>query len=189
MRLLDNLRWLFGGFTGTLSWSPTADRTITLPDASGTLALMPARNIISADFVLDTAAYAIGDVLCDLLTIAGAVQTAGDTANLDSIRIVDADDKAANAFTIVVFDRSVTMAAKNAAWAVSDADMKNALGIWSIAQGDWKDFGGNKVAYFTGLSIKLKPNSGTSVFIGAYCDSAVSAGTAGGLSIKLGIDY
>lgn len=189
MRLLDNLRWLAGANTGTLSWTPTANRTITLPDASGTIALMPARNIISADFVLDTAVYAIGDVLCDLLTIPNAVQNAGDTALLDTIEITDADDKASNAFTLVFFDRSVTMQAKNAAWAVSDADMKNKLGFWSIAQGDWKDFGINKSCFFTGLGIKIKPNSGTSIFVGAFCDSAVSAGTAGGLSIKLGIDY
>jgi len=38
MRLLDNLRWLVGANTGTLSWTPTANRTIILPDGDGTLA-------------------------------------------------------------------------------------------------------------------------------------------------------
>lgn len=38
MRLLDNLKWLFGANTGTLVWQPTANRTITLPDGDGTLA-------------------------------------------------------------------------------------------------------------------------------------------------------
>lgn len=146
------------------------------------------RDIKAGTFTLDTAVYATNDVLCDLLSIPVA-PAAGTTVTLNSITLVDTDNKATNAFTLYFFDRSVTMAAKNAAWAVSDADMAAAyLGHWSVVAGDWKAAGTlNRQAIFTGLEIFLKPNTGTNIFIGAICDSAVSAGTAGSLSIKLGI--
>lgn len=148
------------------------------------------RDIKSGTFVLDTAAYATNDVLCDLLSISVA-PVPGTTVTLNSITLVDTANKATNAFTLYFFDRSVTMAAKNATWAVSDADMAAAyLGHWSVVAGDWKAPGAspaNRQAIFTGLEIFLKPNSGTDIFIGAVCDSNVTAGPANSLSIKLGI--
>lgn len=37
--LLNGLRWVVGAFTGTLNWNPTANRSIAIPDASGTILL------------------------------------------------------------------------------------------------------------------------------------------------------
>jgi hypothetical protein len=47
VRLLDNLRWFFGSFVGLMQWSPTANRTITVPDESGTLMTDSSRSITS----------------------------------------------------------------------------------------------------------------------------------------------
>lgn len=35
---VNGARWLSGAFTGLLSWTPTANRTLSLPDETGTLA-------------------------------------------------------------------------------------------------------------------------------------------------------
>jgi hypothetical protein len=59
------------------------------------------------------------------------------------------------------------MAAKNAAWAVSDADMAAAyLFHWPIAAADWKDFGANRACCFSGLEKTIRANSGTSIWMG-----------------------
>jgi hypothetical protein len=148
------------------------------------------RDIKTGTFTLDTAIYAANEVLCDLLSISVA-PVAGTTVTLNSIALIDTDAKVVtnHAFTLFFFDRSVTMAAKNATWAVSDSDMATAfLGSWPVVAGDWTTAGAlNRTAFFTGLEIFLKPNSGTSIFIGACTNAAVPAGTAGSLSIKLGI--
>ena len=39
MNLVDALYWINGAFKGALNWTPTANRTITLPDATGTVLL------------------------------------------------------------------------------------------------------------------------------------------------------
>ena len=39
MTFLNGARWLSGLFTGVVTWNPTASRTITLPDDSGTISL------------------------------------------------------------------------------------------------------------------------------------------------------
>lgn len=39
MNLLNGARWLSGAFTGLLQWTPTSNRTITLPDRSGSVLL------------------------------------------------------------------------------------------------------------------------------------------------------
>ena len=38
MSFVNGARWLSGAFTGVLNWTPTANRTISLPDETGTLA-------------------------------------------------------------------------------------------------------------------------------------------------------
>ena len=148
------------------------------------------RDIKTGTFTLATAAYSASRVLCDLLSISVA-SVPGTTVCLNSIALIDTDAKVTtnHAFTLFFFDRSVTMAAKNATWAVSDADMSAAfLGSWPVVAGDWTTAGTlNRTAFFTGLDIFLKPNSGTDIFIGACTNAAVPGGTADSLSIKLGI--
>lgn len=39
MSFVNGARWLSGAFTGVLNWTPTANRTITIPDASGIIQL------------------------------------------------------------------------------------------------------------------------------------------------------
>jgi hypothetical protein len=173
--------------TGTLSWSPTANRTITLPDRDGEIALVSDPDLQTFNLTLDTAAYAIGDVYCDLLEIPNAVATSGGKGYLCDISMVDRDDRGP-AITLVFFDRTVTMAAKNATWAVSDADMAAAyLFHWPIAAADWKDFGANRACCFSGLEKTIRANSGTSIWMGAFVDAVPSGvATVNGVNVTIG---
>ena len=133
---------------------------------------------------LDTSAYAIGDVLFAQTTIAGATAEATGQGTIESITVVDGDDTAP-AFTLVFFRDTITIAAANEAWNVSDADMAKAIGFVSFVAADYKDFGANRVAtrqcYF-----RFSPASGTAIYCAAFADSA-STLTASGLTITVGI--
>jgi hypothetical protein len=133
---------------------------------------------------LDTSAYAVGDVLFAQTTIAGATAEATGQGTIESITVVDGDDTAP-AFTLVFFRDTITIAAANAAWNVSDADMAKAIGFVSFVAADYKDFGANRVAtrqcYF-----RFSPASGTAIYCAAFADS-VSTLTASGLTITVGI--
>lgn len=39
MNLLNGIRWLNGAFTGALNWTPTANRSVTMPDQDGAIVL------------------------------------------------------------------------------------------------------------------------------------------------------
>jgi hypothetical protein len=87
--------------------------------------------------VIDTAAYATGDVLGGLQTIANAARFAAGGGLIRSITVLDKTQAQRAAIDILFFDRSVTVAANNAPVAMSDADMANFLGLVAVAAGDY----------------------------------------------------
>jgi hypothetical protein len=166
--------------------------TVQLVDSSGTQitsfgGVSSGNTVFNSDLTLDTAAYAAGDSFCTLLTVTGAVLTAGNTAILDYIHIVDVDD-VGPALRLYFFDRSVTLPANNAAWNVSDADMKFSRIMQQVDTGNWSDAGGNRTATYSNLGYLIRPNSGTSIFMAAIIDSATTH-TAAGINISIGFRY
>lgn len=146
---------------------------------------LPATRVFSSDLALDTSAYASGDVLGGLLEVTNAVISAAGTGTIQSITVIDADDQG-QPFDIVFFNQSVTMASANSAWAVSDADMANALGLVRVESADYVDLGGNRIATKDGLSIGIQPASGTSIYAGTISRGAGTY-TASGLRLVLSI--
>jgi hypothetical protein len=144
--------------------------------------------VFNADLTVDTSIYAAGDSLCTLLTVTGAVLVAGETAVLNYVHLVDAADQGP-AIRVYVFDRSVTLPSNNAAWNVSDADMKYSRAMIQVLAGDWSDAGGNRTATFSGLGIPIKPNSGTSIYMGAIVDGTPTFAAATDLNITIGFKY
>jgi hypothetical protein len=166
----------------------TVTSTRLLTDGSGvTQPVRSTGNVFNSDLTLDTSAYAAGDSFCTLLTVTGAVLTAGDTSILDYIHIVDVDD-VGPALRLYFFDRSVTLPANNAVWNVSDADMKFSRVMQQVNVGDWSDAGGNRTTTYSNLGYLVRPNSGTSVFMAAIIDSATTH-TAAGINISIGFKY
>lgn len=84
MTLLNGARWLSGLFTGVLNWTPTANRTITLPNDSGEI-LLDDRAVGSSNFGVSLRGYEpiISVVTSKTLgfTDSGTVQLCSNTAN------------------------------------------------------------------------------------------------------------
>lgn len=85
----------------------------------------------SAGLTIATTAYTAADQLGTILTFANAVRAPGGTAVVQSAALLD-QAAVIGAVDLYLFDRSVTLAADNAAAAFSDADMLFCQGIISF---------------------------------------------------------
>lgn len=85
----------------------------------------------SAGLTTATTAYTSGDQLGTILTFTNAVRQTGATGIIQSATIMD-QSQVMGAVDLFLFDRSVTLAADNAAASFSDADMLFCLGIISF---------------------------------------------------------
>ena len=93
---------------------------------------------------VDTAVYAANDQVSTLqrLKIATAMRRGGD---IKLITVMDAGLQK-SALDLFFFDRSVTVAADNAAASFSDADMAFCLGVVNILAADYDDNAANSIA-------------------------------------------
>lgn len=137
------------------------------------------------DLVLDTAIYATGDVLADIFVITGAIRPGAGTSTITDITVIDKDNQS-QPFDLVFFDRTFTLTgAKNAAWAVSDADIVNCLGVASITAGDYIALSTNSVAQKNNINITV--NSQTKdIYVGTI-SRGTGTYTAGGLRVRVKI--
>jgi len=118
------------------------------------------------------AIYATADQLGGLMTIANAARKSGGSGMLRAVTILENGGAQRANIDLVFFDRSVTLAADNAAFAVSDADMAFCLGVVSITSYNtaWAA-AGNAIATLKGIDLPFVLNA-TSL----YC-AAVVRGT------------
>jgi hypothetical protein len=116
--------------------------------------------VTSAGLTIATTAYTAGDQLGTILTFANAARVSGGGGYITGISVVSAQD-AVGAMDLVIFDRSVTLAADNAAFAISDADALFLHKIIPLA-GAW-DIGNNRTGQLLECRIPFTCNS-TSLF-------------------------
>lgn len=143
-------------------------------------------DLVSVTPVLDTSAYAAGDVLFTTTTVTAVSRLAGSPVELVSLYVVDKDDQKP-VLDLYLFDRTVTFGPFNAAPAISDADAGYYIGHVSVATADYKDLGGVSVAKLAFDPLILKLLS-TSLFIAGVNLSGTPTHTASGLVLKLGIN-
>lgn len=74
------------------------------------------------------AAYVDGDVIDDIKTITDAVRLAGGSGIIQSVQLVDSDNQAGNV-EVYFFSELITVAADNAAFAPSAADMQKMIAV------------------------------------------------------------
>lgn len=97
----------------------------------------PDRQKFTITPVISTGIYASGDCLGPLQTIASASSAAGLGGYIESIVVVDKTQSQRAAFDIVLYSATVTTAADNAAFQMSDADALNVVGIISVIAADY----------------------------------------------------
>lgn len=95
-------------------------------------------------------AYTAGDIVGTQLTFANAARASGGGGTIVGATLISAAD-IIGAYDVVVSSASMTLASDNAAWAVSDADALNIIGLIQLAS-VW-DIGNNRIAQAFGLSI------------------------------------
>lgn len=111
------------------------DYSAVIVDGQGRQWVRPAPvqlRIQNTPTISNGAAYTSGDVLGGLQTLSNAARISGGSGIIQSITVLDKTQAQRAAIDLLFFDRSVTVAADNAAVAMSDADMAFCLGIVSI---------------------------------------------------------
>lgn len=128
------------------------------------------------ELTVDTAAYAAGDVLTDVFKITDT----GNDAELAQIVVFDASDQKAD-MRFYFFDTlPAATFTKNAAFALSDADLKKVCGWVDIAAADYTDLGSNAIAR------KAITNIGDAKYaIGVVAGAATPTYVAGELDVLL----
>lgn len=136
--------------------------------------------------VLDTSAYASGDVLF----VAKELPNFFDRTNprmLQSVVVLDGDDQA-QAFDLVFSDAAITLGTINAAVSISDADAAKIIAYVKLATSDANDTINSNVFAKTGIGAVMKSSGLTnSVWVSGICRSGTPTYTASGMKMKFGI--
>jgi len=138
----------------------SADKTIQTIDGSNPLPVALVDGSAASSFIgmvgydvlevtvtpaITAGAYTAGDALGGLLTFASVVRSAGGCGEIVKVTIID-NAKQSAPIDLVLFDRTFTPTADNAAFDPSDADLQNCLGYISVAATDYSEFNDNGVA-------------------------------------------
>lgn len=111
--------------------------------------------------VVNAVAYASGDQFGTLITITNAARVAGAGGFINSILYYD-DDDVQGAVDLVFFHDTVTLAADNAAFAVSDTDARKMLFMGNMTF--IADNGANRFGQIAGISVPYFC-TGTSLYV------------------------
>lgn len=108
-----------------------------------------------------TTAYTAGDTVGTLYTLANAARASGGGGTITGVTLIDQSD-IIGAYDVVFFDSSITLAADNAAFAISDADSLKFVGLVQLAGAI--DLGNNRVAQAYNLAVPYVCSGGTSLY-------------------------
>lgn len=142
---------------------------------------------VTATPVLDTVAYASGDVMWTAsVALTNLLRVAGGKGLLRSITIIDEDDQGI-ALDLVFLKTNVSLGTVNGVPSISDANLREVCAQVSIAAGDYIDYGGARVAHKSGLSSIVTATASRDVYLAGITRGAPTH-TASGLKISIGIE-
>lgn len=139
--------------------------------------------VITVTCVLDTNAYADGDVLFDTQEIANAVRVAGDSCILQSVHVLDEDDQGED-FELIFFDANTSLGTVNVAPDITDSEARDIIGHFTFTN-DYVDLGACQIRTDYGIGLELKTDGSTSLWV-AGLSKGTGTYTNGGIKIKLG---
>jgi hypothetical protein len=125
-----------------------------------------------------TTAYVAGDQVGTQITLANAARLSGGSGTIVGATLIDQSD-IIGAYDLVIFDSSVTLAADNAAFAISDADSLKIVALIQLAGAF--DLTNNRVAQAYNLAIPYVCSGGTSLFAALITRAGHGFFTAGAL--------
>ena len=154
-------------------------------NASGGIAVTAYSVAVSATPTITAGAYAAKDAVGGLLTFANAARTAGGVITIMSIALTDLGNQSAS-LVLVLFDRTFTATADNAAFDPSDADLANCVGHVPISASDYQSFADNAAATVRNVGLQITLN-GTSLFGQLMCLGTPTYGSTADLTVRLGL--
>lgn len=128
--------------------------------------------VTSTNITAPANSYAAGDQVGSLFTLAGAARVTGGSGIITGIRLTDVAGAAGviGAMDVVFFDSTVTLAANNSAFSISDADVLKVIGIVQLA-GSFS-LTANRICQAFNLAIPYVCSGGTSLFAALITRSA-----------------
>lgn len=166
-----------------------ADGVATDTSATDPLPIRPMPRVVRLQVtptISSGAAYASGDVVGGQMTFTNAARVSGGSGVIQSITVLDRSQAQRASIDLVFFDRSVTIAADNAAFATSDADMANCLGVVSIGPYNtaWPGTPLNSVSTLVNVGLPFVLN-GTDLFCAAVVRATPTYTSTGDLTFSL----
>lgn len=159
------------------SFGADLDYTPITTDSGGNQNVRSRKDLVrvsvqSAGLTTAATAYAAGDQLGNQFTIAGAARESGGSGMIVGVVVVSAADTV-GAMDIVFFDSSVTLAANDAAFAISDADALKIVGMAQLAGA--YDIGNNRICVAYNLAIPYVLSGSTSLYAALITRYAIPA--------------
>lgn len=147
-----------------------ASTTVIAGDGQG-LWTVPRRDlqriaVNSGGLTIATTAYVAGDQVGTQFTLTNAARASGGTGTIVGVTLTDANN-IIGAYDVVFARSSITLAADNAAYAISDADALNVIGITQLA-GSFA-LSNNRIGQAFNLAIPYDCSGGTSLYAGLVC--------------------
>lgn len=103
------------------------------------------RRTFTVNPTVDTNVYAAGDAIDVLQSVAEALRGADQSGIIEQVNVVDASGQDAE-LDLIFYRASVTDGTDNAAYAPSEAELKESAGVIKIVLGDYAAFGTPSVA-------------------------------------------
>ena len=143
--------------------------------------------VVTVTPVVDTAAYAAGDLLFDTIEVPSAARGEGGVTILHSVTILDKADQGV-AMTLVVLNALTDMGTINAAPNPDDTEAETIIGWVPVATTDYIDVGASKIANVRNVGLICKAAAGTSsLYLAAINGSGTPTyGAASNLVLQLG---
>lgn len=123
-------------------------------------------------------AYTAGDQVGGQISLSNAARASGGTGIITGVCLIDQSD-IIGAYDVVFSRASITPAADNAAFAISDADSLNVVGVAQLA-GSF-DIGNNRIAQAYNLAIPYDCSGGTTLYANLITRVGHTFFTAGAL--------
>ena len=146
----------------------TLNGTAAIPGALAGLSVVAHRElkrvaVTSAGLTIATTAYTAGDQVGTQFTFANAARVSGGSGTIVGIQLISKAD-IIGAYDIVLTDQSVTLAADNAAYSISNGDSLFIVALVQLAGAF--DLGGARIAQAFNLAIPFVCSGSASLFGG-----------------------
>lgn len=118
--------------------------------------------VASAGLTIATTAYAVGDQAGTMLSFTSAATANGGTGTIMSAVLLDKADVGVD-YRLHFFRANATVAADNAAFAISDADAQDHCGL--VAMPSMVDIGNNRISTLGNIGLGYDTGAGTTLYV------------------------